>query len=159
MFYCIALKLVHVIRKFHSLGFERMRTQNVLANDSKNQVRDSTELQNKHSFQFIFAAKLLLAFKDLRNIPGFIFTFLELSCVHSTSLQMRADYCKVCFYGRSDAWRTVMPSKSKIFDWFFACSILLGKATDYFFLPLCHILKNKNHIYGPNVLYFASMIQ
>ena len=53
----------------------------------------------------------------------------KLSCAHAISLQKRADYFKFRFYDWSDVWRTVMTSKWKIFGWFFACNMLLGKST------------------------------
>ena len=51
----------------------------------------------------------------------------KLSCVHATSLQMRADYFKFCFYGWSDVWSTVMTSKLKIFGSFCICMLCSGR--------------------------------
>ena len=52
-----------------------------------------------------------------------------------------------------------MTSNLKIFGSFFACSILLGKATNYFNAILPYLKKQKSYACGPNVSYFASMIE
>ena len=70
---------------------------------------------------------LISCLKDMCLIGDNVITWIgNLSCVHATSLQMRADYFKFCFNDRSEFYKVVKALKMKFLSWYFACSILLG---------------------------------
>ena len=94
----------------------------------------------QHNMLRLMLCSAALVMLDADNI---IMWIGKLSCVHTTSLQMQADYCKFYFYDWSDVWRTVMSSELKMFGWFFACSILLGEL-QIILAQFCNIFRNKN---------------